>query len=403
MKLSLALRRMRGPALLTLVLLLIELLDETVFGAREAALPLIRDELDLSYQQIGILLAVPTLIASLVEPLIFMLADVWNRKILVLGGALFFGVELVVIALAQDFGVLLIAHIILFPASGAFVGLSQAVLMDSDPTRHEQSMARWTLAGSVGVITGPLLLGAALWVAGWRELFGLLGLVTLAVAALVIGLRFPRHITAETPTTFWDSLRGAGRALRRGLVRRWLTLLQFSDLLLDVLLSFLALYMVDVVGVSPAQAALAVATWTGIGFLGDLLLIPMLERVKGLTYLRVATVAELILFVAFLLVDGYGPKLVVLGLLGLSNAGSYAILQAQLFSALPGQSGAALALGSLAGVFGSLTPFLIGAAADQIGLASAIWLLLLGPIALIIGLWKRSLNALPEPDYSAVD
>jgi hypothetical protein len=38
-------------------LLAIELLDELVFGAREAAWPLIRDQLSLSYTQIGLLLS----------------------------------------------------------------------------------------------------------------------------------------------------------------------------------------------------------------------------------------------------------------------------------------------------------------------------------------------------------
>ncbi|MBZ0316609.1 MAG: MFS transporter, partial [Anaerolineae bacterium] len=153
MKLRTTLRRM---ALLTPVLLLIELLDEFVFGAREAALPLIRDELDLSYQQIGLLLTVPIVIASVIEPLMFMLADVWKRKWLVLGGALLYGTELLVLAVTHDFMILLVSMIILFPASGALVGLAQAALIDSDPKRQEQQMARWTLAGSVGVVGGPL-------------------------------------------------------------------------------------------------------------------------------------------------------------------------------------------------------------------------------------------------------
>ena len=52
-----ALRGLRAPVI---ALLAIELLDEFVFGAREAAWPAIRDELDLSYVQIGLLLSVPT-------------------------------------------------------------------------------------------------------------------------------------------------------------------------------------------------------------------------------------------------------------------------------------------------------------------------------------------------------
>jgi hypothetical protein len=52
------------------------------------------------------------------------------------------------------------------------------------------------------------------------------------------------------------------RALRRREVLRWLTLLECADLMMDVLLGFLALYFVDVVGATPAQAGGAVAVWT---------------------------------------------------------------------------------------------------------------------------------------------
>jgi hypothetical protein len=59
------LQTVRGPAF---VLLAIELLDELVFGAREAAWPAIREELDLSYAEIGLLLSVPMYSSAVLEP-----------------------------------------------------------------------------------------------------------------------------------------------------------------------------------------------------------------------------------------------------------------------------------------------------------------------------------------------
>ena len=41
-----------------------------------------------------------------------------------------------------EFLYLLVAFILFYPASGAFVNLSQATLMDSETDRHEQNMAR---------------------------------------------------------------------------------------------------------------------------------------------------------------------------------------------------------------------------------------------------------------------
>jgi len=151
--------------------------------------------------------------------------------------------------------------------------------------------------------------------------------------------------------------------------------------MLDVLLGFLALYLVDVGGATPAQAGLAVAVWTGVGLLGDFALIPLLERVRGLRYLRWSALIELLLFPAMLLTPDFTLKLVLL-----FNSGWYAILQAQLYEALPGQSGVALVAKNLSGLVAGLIPLVLGLAAQHWGLGTAIWLLLAGPIALLIGL-----------------
>ena len=212
------------------------------------------------------------------------------------------------------------------PSSGAFVGLSQSTLMDYDTSRYEQNMARWTFAGSLGVALGALALGGALQLGlGWREL--VLATALMAALALLAALKLPlagaSSASAAYPTLadLRNGLSGALDALRRLPVLRWLVLLELANLMGDWLLSYLALYFVDVARASETQAALGVALWTGVGLLGDLLLIPLLERVKGLTYLRYSAFVELALFIAFLLVPGLLPKLIIVSLLGFGNAG----------------------------------------------------------------------------------
>ncbi len=156
--------------------------------------------------------------------------------------------------------------------------------------------------------------------------------------------------------------------------------------MLDVLLGFLALYLVDVVGATPAQAGAAVAVWTGLGLLGNLLLIPLLERVRGLRYLRLSAAAELVLFPAFLLAPGFWARLVLLGLLGFFSTGWYSILKAQLYSAMPGQSGTVMAVGNVFGLVGALVPLGLGLVAERFDLTVTMWLLLLGPLALLVGI-----------------
>lgn len=373
-----------------LVLLVIEFLDEFVFGAEAAAWPLIRDDLSLDYTQIGVLLAVPVMVSGVIEPILGILGDVWRRRALVLGGGVAFALAAALVGSSTGFVMLLFALALFYPASGAFVSLSQATLMDFEPQRHEQNMARWTFAGSIGVTLGPLALGAAVAIGwGWRGLFWFFAGLTVATVVWLWRTPFPPQSSeAESgrPEGFRAGLAGAVRALSQHEVVRWLTLLQFSDLMLDVLFGYLALYFVDVAGVTVTQAGIAVLVWTAVGLVGDLLIIPMLERVAGLSYLRISAFLILLLYPAFLVIPGWWGKLALVGCLGLLNSGWYAILQAQLYSAMPGKSGAAVAVNNIFGWIGAFLPLGLGLAADRFGLGPTMWLLLAGPVALLIGL-----------------
>jgi len=375
------------------IYLLVEFMDELVFGVSEAAWPLIRNDLHLNYVQIGLLLSLPGFLANFIEPFIFIIGDVWKRRALILIGGVFFTLALFLTGISTSFLFLITVFILFNPASGAYIGLSQAALMDSAPERRENNMARWTFAGSLGVFLGPILLAGVLTIGfSWRgTFFGLAVLSTLIL--LAAWMRMP-HDTSQ-PVSFPQfgevarQFRVAVSALGSWSIVRWLVLLEFSDLMLDILYSFLPLYFVDVAGFMPAEAALSVAVRTGVGLLGDFLLIPLGERVKGLDYLRVSVILELILFPLFLVSSISWLKLVIVGLMGFFNAGWYAILKANLFESMHGQSGVAQALDNVSGLIGKLIPFSVGLAAQAFGLETAMWLLLAGPIVLLIGLPRR--------------
>lgn len=381
----------RGVSAFVAVLLAVEFLDEIVYGVREPAWPLIRDDLRLSYTQIGVLLSAPGVVACFVEPLLGILGDVWRRRALVLAGGVCFAAGTILVGLSGGFAMMLAASILSNPSSGAFIGLSQAALMDAAPERREQNMARWALAGSVGNSVGPAAIGLFVWAGvSWRWGFVLSGALMLLAVAAAWRQPFETPLVSDagrTRAAVFKGLLGALRALRRGRVLRWLLLLQLGDFTYDILRGFLALYFVDVVGAGEAGAALAVAVWTWVGLAGDFAVVPLLERVRGLKYLRVSTSFVTLLFPLMLLAEGYSTKLLLLGLLGFANAGWYAILKSKLYDELPGQSGSvALTLGNVFGLAGSLAPLALGAYAEAYGLGPMMWLLALGPVALLAGL-----------------
>jgi FSR family fosmidomycin resistance protein-like MFS transporter len=397
------------------VALAVELADELADGAKGAALPLIRHDLGLSYGQIGLLASMPLLVGGLLElPLGVLAGQGRRRRGAVLGGGLIFVLTLLGVATARSFAALLCAFIAFYPASGAFVSLTQAELMDAQPDRQAQVMARWDLAGSTGAVAGPLLLTAVLASGGgWRDAYLVLAGVA-AVTWLGTCLRGPLGMTAAATQVAGqergaeaDAERGAEAepergaegdaerwtararaviaAARDGDVLRWLALLQVADLLVDVFTGFLGLYLVDVAHLSPGVAALGIAIRLGAALAGDAVLVGVLERAGDRTVLRVSAVAAALLYPGFLLVPGVVAKLVILAGLSAATAPWYPLLQARVYGSLPGRSSVAVTLSSAAGLAGGLGPLAVGLVAEQFGLVWALAGLVVVPVAILLG------------------
>jgi MFS transporter, FSR family, fosmidomycin resistance protein len=324
------------------------------------------------------LLAVPGLVGNALDPLLGVLGDTPRRRRLLLAGGIAFSLSAALTAAATGFWPLLVALVVGNPATTAFVSFAQAWLIDLGPRRRERTMAWWTFAGSVGLVAGPLVLVAAVWAGlGWRGVSAGLAVAGIALTLAARRLRLPTPGGADGLVA---GLMGAVAALRRREVVRWLALLEAADLMLDVLHGFVALYLVDAAGLRPVQAGLALTVWTGASLVGDALLVPVLALLRGVVYLRASAVAVMFVYPAFLLVPGLGAKLVLLALIGLLNSGWYAIPKAGLYASLPGRSGIAIALGSVGGLVGALVPLGLGLFAQHVGLATTMWLLLLGPL-----------------------
>jgi FSR family fosmidomycin resistance protein-like MFS transporter len=386
-------RRFLGVAAVA-VALAIEFVDELADGTKGAALPLIRSDLGLSYSQIGLLISVPVLTGSLIElPLGLVAGQGKARHRLVLAGGAVVAGSLAAVAAAHSLAMLMVAFIAFFPASGAFVSLTQAALMDAAPTRHQQRMAAWNLAGSAGAVGGPLLLAGVLAVGGdWRTAY--LVLAAAAVAALAVAFFSSPSRRATEPRADPDagagetddersSVREALRALRQGGVARWVVLLEISDLLLDVFTGYIGIYLVDVVGASPAEAAVGVAVRLGAGLAGDALFVLVSRRVSGPVALRVSALTAVVLYPAFLLVPSLPAKLAILALLSLTTACWYPVIQAGLYTSLPGKSGIAVFLSSAAAFAGAAGPIAVGLIAQQAGLTWALAVLGAAPAAVI--------------------
>jgi FSR family fosmidomycin resistance protein-like MFS transporter len=340
---------------------------------------------------------VPLLAGGALElPLTLLYGQGRRRRLAVLGGGLVFILSLLAVAASRSLVVLLAAFTSFFLASGAFVSLTQAELMDTSPDRQAQLMARWDVAGMTGAVAGPLLLVAVLASGGsWRAAYLVLaGVATLAWLGTCLRKPHPAPVAAESEPeddlAFMDRVRMVLTALRDWSILRWALLINVADLLVDVFTGFLALYLVEVVHLAPTIAALAIAIRLGAGLAGDAVLVIVLERVTDLTVLRATAVAAALLYPGFLLAPGPVAKLVILALLSAATATWYPLLQARLYGSLPGRSSVAVTLSSAAGLAGGLGPLAVGLIAGAFGLSWALAGLVVVPLAVLAGSAGRS-------------
>jgi FSR family fosmidomycin resistance protein-like MFS transporter len=368
--------------------------DEFVDGAKGAALPAIQHSLALGYGQIGLLSSVPLLAGGLLELPVGLAR---RRRLVTLAGGVVFVLAVAGVAFARNFAELLVALTLFFPASGAFVSLTQASLMDALPDQRARTMARWDQAGWAGAVCGPLLLAAVIAIGGgWRDAY----LAIAGLCALVwLGVLCTRPADADQPdpdpastdpastdpasTDLASPGRRSGWAKVIAKAGRWLILLQVADLLVDVLTGFAAVYLVNVAHATLAVAALAITLRLGAGLAGDALLVAALNTCTDRTILRATAIAAALLYPAFLLLPGLAAKMTALALLSAVTAVWYPLLQARLYDTVP--SSVAVTLSSVASMAGAAGPLVVGVVAQACGLTWALAGLAVVPFVIFAG------------------
>jgi fucose permease len=253
----------------------------------------------------------------------------------------------------------------------------------------------------VGVALSPLLVTALFFIGrDWREMYLALAIAALVYAAFLARARFDAHAGADEGSIApRELLQNLWSGLRNRELLRWVIVTELADLMLDKFLEVTGLYFHDVVGVDIAEASGAVAVFTISWLIGGASLVPALEKVRGTLILRVSAIAALALYVAFLTIPNIWVKLTLVALISFCTASWFPILRGNTYNALPGQSGLVVAVTSLGNVSSVFVPLALGFIADALGLQWAMWLLALGPIALIVGVRDASANP-PPPQPS---
>ncbi len=365
------------------------MLDELATGFPVLALPLIRDELGLSYVQAGLLFTVGELSSLVLEPLISVLSDRRSKRLPVLAGTLLLAFGFGLIALAPGPGLLFLAMAVIYPAGGAAVGLAQATLVDIAPEDAARTMTRWTISAAIGDLLGPAVVASVLAAGlGWRPLFWLAMALWLGLAALLCHQRFPRveRASGATSRTPWQEVRGNLRAaLGKPLLLRWLAVTLLASLLDEIFLSFAGLYLRDAVGLAPAAVSLALGAGLAGSMLGLLVLDRLVSRVDPARLLHWASLVVLAGLTVLVAARSGWEAAAALFVIGLSAESWYPVAKGEAYRMLPGRSGMVQALSVVLGTPVNLgVPPLIGFAAGWLGITAGLGLLSLAPILALL-------------------
>lgn len=262
---------LKHVSILHITLLSMGLFDEIVSGFSTIGLPLFREQLGLSYTQIGLIFTVSALIGAVLEPLLNLLSERGTKRYWILGGLLVSTFGFVLKASTQSFVLLLLAFIVASPAGDAAVGLSQAALVELAPTQETRVMARWTFLSSIGDFFAPLIIVAIVSIhLGWTELWWIAASLWLVIAIIIGTRRFPNPSkTVDEEVISTKALfTGLREALQDSTLLRWSALTVIPTMVDEVFLVFTALYLRDVVHVSQEAVGLIIAIHTTGALLG---------------------------------------------------------------------------------------------------------------------------------------
>lgn len=355
------------------------------FGTWAGSVPRLRELWALRDGPLGLVLLTLALGALAAMPIGGRLAARFGAARVAIAGGCLFALLLPMPALTHEFGLQPPAGWIVLLASAALVGLAAGTMdigMNAEASAVERRGKRVIMSGlhafwSVGGLAGS---GIAAGGAAWGvSLAGTLEIASLVVAILIGGAAAVLWRSSRPET---KAERAATRGVSVGALAALGVMAALCFSLEGALADWAGLFLRDVHGVS---AAVASATFSGVAFAmvvarfaGDL----TRHRIGPVGLVRVGSVVAAVTMAMTLLVPSTPLAVLGFAVVGFGLANVIPVL----FSAAGSRGGAAgIATVASVGYAGLLAgPPIIGFAAQMFTLTAALWLVVLGSVALAL-------------------
>jgi MFS family permease len=278
-------------------------------------------------------------------------------------------------------------------ACGLALAAAEGTLVESHPNSRAKMTARIGLAGTLGDLSVPVLVGAlGLLGLGWRTGMGVAGAAALLLSVVharqpSLSVRFGQVAGGEDdpPAPLRESLRVAFST--RPLIA-WALAAAATTLLDEVLVAFAAIRLAAVGAPAAVRSgALAVEI---VGSLAGLAVLERLaDRERSSSLAIAASLGCGASLVAFASVSSPGVAIAALAVVGFTGAPLHPIAKSRAYAALPGRPAIVSAVESAFSIVDLLAPMALGALVVHFGSGVAIVALTLAPlIVAITALWR---------------
>ena len=185
-----------APAIsILLIISTCHLLNDTVQSLITAVYPILKDSLQLSFSQLGLVTLTFQITASLLQPFVGLFTDRKPMPYSLVAGMSFSGVGVLLLSVAPTFGILLVAAGLVGVGSSVFHPESSRVARLASGGQHGLAQSIFQVGGNAGSALGPLLAALVVVPHGQRSIALFFAVIALAMLLLVqVGGWYKAHL-----------------------------------------------------------------------------------------------------------------------------------------------------------------------------------------------------------------
>ena len=342
------------------------LLNDMMQSLLPAIYPNLKADLGLNFAQVGIVTLVYQIVASVLQPVVGLLADRRPTPMALPGGTMFSLAGLLVLSVAHHFPVLLLAAMLMGVGSSIFHPECSRVVRMAAGARHGLAQSLFQVGGNLGQALGPL--AAALVVVRWGQsslaFFALLSLLSCAILWNV-AIWYKHHGLARLHSSV---RRAAGLALPHGKALQailvLLALIFSKYIYVASITNYFTFYLIQRFGISVRDAQLHLFAFLAAVAIGTIGGGPLGDRFgrRYVIWFSILGPLPLTLLLPYVGLYWTGPLLVLIGLVMASAFPAIVVFAQEL---VPGRVGmvSGLLFGFTFGVSG-LGAAVLGVVAD---------------------------------------